>query len=201
MKDKSLPHDEELALLAQNGDRDAEELLLQKYKGKVKARASLFYMLGADDDDMVQEGMIGLFNAVRSFSAGGGASFSTFAELCINRRLMNAVAGANRKKHSPLNESVSLDKETDPGSGLRLADSLPAGADADPEAGYLFSESVDSVIAGARGLLSNMEQAVFRGLIAGDEKAEIAENLGISIKSVDNAIGRIRTKLKRVFGV
>ena len=188
--------DEALAALAQKGDRDAEEILLERYKEKVKIRSRLFFMLGGDTEDIVQEGMIGLFGAIHSFSPEGGASFSTFAELCVNRRIISAIKSAGRNKYAPLNDSVSIDSETESGS---ILETLSAGSDTDPEAKLLLAETVELMLSEDAHLLSTMERQVLIHLVAGESKEEIAAELGIGKKSVGNAIDRIRVKTGKFF--
>ena len=102
--------DEDLAVMAKNGDGDAAEYLIRKYKDLVRGKARMYFIAGADSEDIVQEGMIGIFKAIKSFDPGKQTSFQTFAEICINRQIIDAIKAAGRLKHSPLNESVSLDK-------------------------------------------------------------------------------------------
>ena len=191
--------DEELVSLSQSGDRAAEEVLLARYKEKVRIRSGLYFMLGGDRNDIIQEGMIGLFSAIRSYSPDGGASFSTFAELCVNRRILNAIDGAGRRKHSPLNESVSLDVDPSQEGGSGLLDTLSANSDTDPEAKLMLSETVRLMLDDGSRLLSTMERNVLRLLIADCSKEEIAEKTGKPLKSVNNTITRIRAKISPFF--
>lgn len=191
--------DEELVRLAQASDRDAEEALLARYKEKVRIRSGLYFMLGGDRNDIIQEGMIGLFSAIRSFSPEGGASFATFAELCVNRRIIKAIDGAGRHKHAPLNESLSLDVDSSQDGGIGLLDTLPANSDTNPEAKLLLNETVRLMLEDDSRLLSKMERSVLRLLIEDCSKEEIAEKLGKSLKSVNNTITRIRAKIAPFF--
>lgn len=188
--------DEKLVLLAQNGDEGAEEELLQRYKEKVKIRSRLFFMLGGDNEDIVQEGMIGLFNAIQSYKPDAGASFATFAELCVNRRIISAIKTAGRNKYAPLNESLSYDAEAETGS---ILDTLTAGTDTDPEAKVLLAETIELMLSEDAHLLSAMERKVLTHLVAGESKEDIVASLGISMKSLGNAITRIRTKTGKFF--
>lgn len=201
MKEKNYPglKDEELVKLSQDGDRAAEEALLARYKEKVRIRSGLYFMLGGDRNDIIQEGMIGLFSAIRSYSPEGGASFATFAELCVNRRILNAIDGAGRRKHSPLNESVSLDIDPAQEGGGGLLDTLSANSDTDPEAKLLLSETVSLMLEDDSRLLSAMERNVLSLLIADCSKEEIAGKTGKSLKSVNNTITRIRAKIAPFF--
>ena len=108
------------------------EQLLDEYKDIVRAKARLYYMLGSDEDDIIQEGMIGLFSAIQTYDESKGASFRTFADLCINRRMLSAVKMANRKKHAPLNDAASLDRPLDSDASQTLSDILPASSDSNP---------------------------------------------------------------------
>ena len=191
--------DEELAALSQSGDRAAEEALLVRYKEKIRIRSGLYFMLGGDRNDIIQEGMIGLFSAIRNYSPEGGASFATFAELCVNRRIIKAIDGAGRRKHSPLNESVSLDTDVQAEGGLALLDTLSANSDTDPEAKLLLSETISLMLEDDSRLLSPMERNVLELLISDCSKEEIAEKTGKSLKSVNNTITRIRAKISPFF--
>ena len=191
--------DEELAMLSQGGDRNAQEALLARYKEKVRIRSGLYFMLGGDRDDIIQEGMIGLFSAIRTYSPQGGASFATFAELCVNRRIINAIDGAGRRKHSPLNESVSLDTDSAGDDGSGLLDTLSAGSDTDPEARLLLAETIRLMLEDDSRLLSTMERNVLLLLISDCSKEEIAAKTGKSLKSVNNTITRIRAKITPFF--
>ncbi|MDO4553457.1 MAG: sigma-70 family RNA polymerase sigma factor, partial [Bacillota bacterium] len=136
--------EEELALMAQQGDQDAEEYLIRKYKETVKNKAHFYFMVGADAEDIVQEGMIGIFKAIRDFDASRQTSFHTFAELCINRQIITAVKRATRLKHSPLNTSLSLNRPLpgDPGEAT-LGETLSSDSNSDPEAQLLIKELED----------------------------------------------------------
>jgi RNA polymerase sporulation-specific sigma factor len=188
--------DEELVALAQNGDRDAEEEILRRYKDMVRAKSRLYFMPGADSDDVVQEGMIAVFKAIGDYDRSKGSSFHTFANLCVGRRIITAVNAAARKKHDPLNSSVSLDMPISAGSAATLGDSLVGPGQSDPEAGYIFSEMIQLILSSNSKLFSPLERSVAERLILGEDYRTIAEKLGRSPKSADNAIQRIRAKLK-----
>lgn len=190
--------DEELVEMVRSGDAEAENALIDRYKETARARASLYYMLGADSDDVIQEGMVGLIRAIRSYDPARGASFATFAGICINRRILSAVKSAGRLKNSPLNESLSLDIPLDGDPARTLTERIPADSSTDPEALLLLDE-LNRRILGSSGLLSDLEQQVVRGLIEGNDYRHIAGELGRSHKSVDNAIQRIRRKLQSFF--
>ena len=188
--------DETLAQLAQGGDRRAEEELIDRYKGQVRIRAKAYYILGADREDVVQEGMIGLFKAVRGYDPAGGASFATFAAVCIDRQIQDAIKAASRKKHEPLNTSLSLD---DKEGGARIEAQLSASG----------TQSAKKVVPGAEDLLAKMQGAwkdgfseleryVFEGRLAGRSVREMAEELGKEPKAIYNAAERMKKKIRKM---
>ena len=191
--------DEKLAAMAQAGNADAENELLERCKETARARARLYYMLGADSDDVIQEGMVGLFHAIRSYDPARGASFKTFADLCIDRRILSAVKGAGRLKNSPLNNSVSFDLPLDDDSDQTIGDRLTADSSSDPEAQLLYEDLSRFLLENEGKLFSELERSVIRGLVEGKDYRHIADELGRSPKSVDNAIQRIRRKLQSFF--
>ena len=188
--------DEQLVRMAQEGSETAEEILIEKYKGLVKNKAKTYYITGADSEDVVQEGMIGLFKAIRSFDVSKQTAFKTFADTCVNSHIISAIKKANRKRHKPLNESVSLNKEVDEGTqDISVGDILQASMDNDPEALLLLQEVVDYLKTYDSGLLSKFEREVWIEKLKGKNYMEIAEHLGRSPKSVDNALQRIKKKI------
>ena len=188
--------EEELVRLAQKGDGEAEEALIRKYKEVVKTKAHIYYMVGADRDDIVQEGMIGIFKAIRSFDESRHASFRTFADLCINRQILSAIKQAARKKHSPLNMSVSLNKPiSGENSFITLSETLPTGSDSDPETLVLVKEALDQIGGNSGNVLSDFESAVWSQYLQGKTYKEIAASMGKQPKSIDNAIQRTKRKL------
>jgi RNA polymerase sporulation-specific sigma factor len=192
--------DEELAALAEQGDAAAAEYLIQKYKELVKSKAHLYFMLGADRDDIVQEGMIGIFKAIKNYDVEKGASFKTFADLCINRQIITAIKSASRHKHSPLNHSLSLDKPVAEGEYAQtLGETLAAGIQTDPEAVYLMGEMAGLLLSGEDRFLSAFERLVLQEMMSGKNYRDIAKEQGKSDKSVDNAIQRIRRKVHQFF--
>ena len=188
--------DEELAALASRGDTEAGEFLIHRYKNSVRAMAGLYFMLGADRDDIVQEGMIGLFKAVRGYDPSRGASFRTFADRCIRGQILKAVRSAGRQKHAPLNGALSLQDPSDGDGSETIADTLTAGDEADPAALAVLAEVEHAINDENSGLFSSLERQVFSGLCAGKNYREIAEELGRSPKSVDNAVQRVRAKVR-----
>ena len=175
------------------------EQLLDEYKDIVKAKAKLYYMLGSDEDDIIQEGMIGLFSAIQTFDESKGASFRTFADMCINRRMISAVKMANRRKHSPLNDAASLDRPLDEDASQTLSDILPAASDSNPENIVILSEMTELVMDHSSKLLSELEHQVLERMLEGKDYRTIAGELGKMPKSIDNAMQRIRSKLRRFF--
>ena len=192
--------DEQLAELAQKGGAEAEELLISRYKNIVSSRAAIYYIIGGDRDDVIQEGMIGLFKAIRSYKADGGSSFSNYAYMCISRQIVSAIRAASRVKHSPLNDAVSLDQPVvwDVNFYNTLADVIPAGADSDPENLVAKTELLESIVGQKNVSFSKLEHATIKYLTQGKNYREIAEMLAKSPKQIDNAIQRIREKLQKL---
>lgn len=181
--------DSELVRLAKAGDERAESALLDRYKDRVRQRARAYYILGADREDVVQEGMIGLFKAIRSFDEEGGASFGTYAALCCDRQIMDAVRKAARRRHEPLNASVPLESAGE-------AQDLPAdGAQGQGE----LLPTPEEVVARIPEVLSGLENEVFHLYMEGKESKEIAEALGKSPKTVYNAMVRVKRKIRDLF--
>ncbi len=193
-------NDEELAARASRGDEAAAEHLIQDYKELVKSKAHLYFVLGADRDDIVQEGMIGIFKAIKNYDPSKGASFRTFADLCVNRQIITAIKAAGRQKHAPLNTSLSLDRPVDDEESPRtLGETLSAGTDTDPEAIFLMGEMAQLLFSHQDSFLSPFERFVLGEMIRGKTYRDIARENGKSDKSVDNAIQRIRRKLHLFF--
>lgn len=181
------------AALAKAGDEDALRHIYTESRGMLRGMANVYYMVGADRDDIIQEGMIGLLYAIRTFNPDGGASFRTFAELCVKRRIINAVKLAGRKKHMPLNESVSIESETSDTYEALLAPSAT-----NPEEMVLLADLLGFIGRNAPTLFSEMELGVWDAYSCGNNAAEIAEMLGKSPKSVDNALTRIKGKIEKL---
>ncbi|MEG0830591.1 MAG: RNA polymerase sporulation sigma factor SigH [Anaerovoracaceae bacterium] len=190
--------DEKLVQIAQVGDLHAEEYLIRKYKDVVRIRAQLYFIMGADGDDVVQEGMIGLFKAIKSYKPERTASFHTFAELCINRQIITAIKTANRKKHSPLNTSISLNNpvgETIGQENATLQETLPAGSEADPEELLVIKDVMNYILSNDGGMFSNLEMKVWNEYLQGKGYLEIAGITEKTPKAIDNAIQRIKKKI------
>lgn len=187
--------DEVLAGLAQAGDREAEDILIRRYVEMIRGKAHLYFIVGADSEDVIQEGMIGLFKAIHDYSGNREATFKTFAELCINRQILTAVKTASRRKHQPLNDSVSLSTPVDETGGGTLEESLGGDMASNPEAVFM-ENTLSSLLTDENStLFSSMERRVLKEYLAGKKYPEIAQSLGKSCKAVDNAMQRIRRKI------
>ena len=184
--------DEELIGLLRAGDNDVEDFLLSKYKPLVAINASSLYIEGGDRDDLIQEGMIGLFKAIREYSPDRGASFKTFAETCITRNMLTAITAAARKKHAVLNDSLSLNDIESSGDAV-LSSNLN-----DPENILMQKEAEKSLLDRISSRLSPMESQILSLYLKGKSYKEIADELGKTDKSVDNALQRIRRKVRSV---
>ncbi len=184
--------DEELIKLYREDDDASMSELIVRYKPLVKNRARLFYLEGGDREDLLQEGMIGLFKAVKEFDSQKEASFATFARVCITRQMLSAIEAAGRKKHVFLNESLSLEQLSE----VQLADR--AGVADGPEKIFFEQENIKQLIASINKKLSPMEKRVLELYISGMDYIEIADAMNKSIKSIDNALQRIRNKLKKI---
>ena len=198
MKDKSYDGltDEQLAKQAQNGSLDAEEYLIRKYKEVVRTRSQLYFIMGADGEDVVQEGMIGLFKAIRSYDARRETSFHTFAELCINRQILTAIRQASRRKHSPLNTSVSLNRPlSDEDPEGTLEETLRSDSNSEPEAQLMLKDVAKMIRSNEGNLFSAFELQVWNEYLQGKSYRQIAEDLGKSTKAVDNAMQRTKKKI------
>ena len=196
METESIPvPDEQLAVLAQQGDAAAEAQLLEKYKPLVRARARELFLAGGDRDDLLQEGMLGLFKAVRNYDPKREASFGTYARLLVTRQIYNAVAAAQRQKHQALNHSVSMTEIEE------QQDTVLLGTAESPEAIVMGLENARELREMIFGLLSPLEKKVLTLYLEGYDYLQIAAQLGRPAKSIDNALQRIRGKVaKHVFG-
>ncbi len=185
--------DEELIQAFREGDSRILDYLMEKYKGIVLRRARAMFLVGGDTDDLIQEGMIGLFKAVRDYRPEKEASFQTFARLCIERQMYTAVQNSNRKKHEPLNTYVSLNGE-DPEIHVQQ------DWRDNPETILLDQENFSQLQEKIQSSLSKMEDQVLQEYLQGYSYEQIAEHLGKTVKTVDNALRRIRTKIKYQLG-
>ena len=187
--------DEELIKRLRLGDEKIMDFVLDKYKPLVRKKANAMFLIGGDTDDLIQEGMIGLFKAIRDFKEEKEASFFSFAQLCITRQIYSAVEASNRKKHAPLNSYVSFYSETSE-EGQPLAELLESERTDNPEQRMIEQESFEQFLGKVRGSLSKMECAVLDEYLSGLNYQQIAEKMGKSPKTIDNALQRIKTKIK-----
>ena len=190
--------DEEVVVLCHEGDNLAEEYLLDKYKNFVRARARSYFLIGADHEDIVQEGMIGLYKAIRDYRPEKLSSFRAFAELCVTRQIITAIKTATRQKHIPLNSYVSLNKPLfDEESDRTLMDVIMEGRVSNPEEILINQEDLIHVNDRIKRVLSSLEQQVLSAYLDGKSYQEIAETLGRHVKSIDNALQRVKRKLEK----
>ena len=189
------PEDETLCVLAASGDRKAEEALVVRYNRLVRICARPYFLAGGDSEDLIQEGMVGLLAAIREYDPDKAAAFRTYAEVCIKNRLFSVIKAAARDKHIPLNHSVSLETPLFGGTGDPSALGAPDGQGTDPEEILLSREAFRERLEALMGQLSGFEAGVLRLYLNGLSYREIAAELGKPLKSVDNAVQRIRRKL------
>ena len=190
--------DEEIVGLAHNDDTEAVEYLLGKYKNFVRSKSRSYFLIGADHEDIVQEGMIGLFKAIRDYQPERLSSFRAFAELCITRQIITAIKTATRQKHVPLNSYVSLNKPIyDEESDRTLMDVIVEGRAQNPEELIIGRENLMSIRDRAEQVLSPLEQDVLNSYLDGKSYQEIADKLGRHVKSIDNALQRVKRKLEK----
>ena len=193
--------DEQLLCDYKNGNQEIMDYLMVKYKSMVRKKARAMYLLGGENEDLIQEGMIGLIKAVRDFDVTQKTSFSSFAELCVSRQMCSAIEASNRKKHLPLNSYVSLyedSEEVGEGRSLPLIDTIESSKENDPEVLYFGKEYTEAFAEQLKELLSPLENHVLYLHLMGTDYRTIAELLGKSPKSVDNALQRIKTKAQKI---
>ena len=192
--------DEELILRIRDGEEKITDYIMEKYKNLVRSKAGSMYILGADREDLIQEGMIGLFKAIRDYDIGRDASFATFADLSVARQMYTAVQAAGRKKHAPLNSYVSLyagngsDKTEEE---KKLLDSLVSRDEQNPEELLIDRENVERIEKAIESELSSFERQVLDLYLTGMKYTEIARVLGKDDKSTDNALQRCRSKIRK----
>ncbi|MBO2519169.1 MULTISPECIES: RNA polymerase sporulation sigma factor SigH [Limnochorda] len=190
--------DEEVVEFAREGEEAALEYLIDKYRNFVRAKARSYFLIGADREDIIQEGMIGLYKAIRDFRAEKLASFRAFAELCITRQMITAIKTATRQKHIPLNSYVSLNKPMyDEESDRTLMDVLAGSRISDPEELVISQEEFNDIESKMNGFLSPLEWQVLMSYLEGKSYQEIADDLSRHVKSIDNALQRVKRKLER----
>lgn len=186
--------DPELIRMLRSGEPQVMDYLMDKYKHLVRKKANTLFLLGGDTDDLIQEGMIGLFKAIRDYDEGSG-SFYHFAELCISRQIYTAIESAARKKHGPLNSYVSLSRQTPDTSEKALSKELSGNAQ-NPEQILIDRENMDDFLDRLCSHLSKMEKSVLDDYLTGMNYRQIAEKTGKPEKSIDNALQRIRSKVR-----
>ncbi|GGE01190.1 RNA polymerase sporulation sigma factor SigH [Paenibacillus nasutitermitis] len=190
--------DEDIVEAVREGDGEALEYLINKYKNFVRAKARSYFLIGADREDIVQEGMIGLYKAIRDFKGDKLASFKAFAELCITRQIITAIKTATRQKHIPLNSYVSLDKPIyDEDSDRTLLDVICGTRVSDPEELIINQEEFVGLEDKMSEILSDLERKVLMLYLDGRSYQEIAVDLDRHVKSIDNALQRVKRKLER----
>ena len=190
--------DEEIVELCHQENREAEEYLLIKYKNFVRSKARSYFLIGADHEDIVQEGMIGLYKAIRDYRPDRLSSFRAFAELCITRQIITAIKTATRQKHIPLNSYVSLNKPLyDEESDRTLLDVIVEGRATNPEELLISQEDMTSISSRINKTLTDLEKQALSLYLDGKSYQEIAETLNRHVKCIDNALQRVKRKLER----
>lgn len=190
--------DEEVVEIARTGSVPAQEYLINKYKNFVRSKARSYFLIGADREDIIQEGMIGLYKAIRDYKCDKLSSFKAFAELCITRQIITAIKTATRQKHIPLNSYVSLNRPIyDEDSDRTLLDVMPGNQVLDPEELVINVEEIASMEEKMGEILSDLEWQVLTSYLDGKSYMEIANDLNRHVKSIDNALQRVKRKLER----
>ena len=193
--------DEQLIAELRDGERGVMDYIMDKYKAMVRKKARAMFLLGGENEDLIQEGMIGLIKAVRDFDPDAGNSFASFAELCVSRQMYSAIEASKRKKHLPLNSYISLYEESESrqdGKKMKLIDTIEPEQENDPEALYFGREYTEAFVEQLKEMLSPFENHVLYLHLMGTDYRKIAEILEKSPKSVDNAIQRIRGKAEKM---
>jgi RNA polymerase sporulation-specific sigma factor len=193
------PEDIYLVVLAKQGRADATDKLVKRYQGFVRMKASSYFLVGGDSDDLIQEGMLGLYKAIRDFRDDRESSFRNFAELCVTRQIITAVKTATRNKHTPLNQYVSFAQSPSASSEVEttMEDILPGPSAADPVNQAISTEELASLVACLKGSLSDMESSVLAFYLEDRSYEEVAMLLGCDTKTVDNALQRVKRKITR----
>ncbi len=188
--------DEELVLISHGGDELADEELIERYKNMVRMKSRPYFLIGADREDLVQEGMIGLYKAVRDYSGAHEMSFRSFADMCVHRQIITAIKRASRKKHTPLNTYVSIYRNEDEERERPLIDTMPSARTENPEELFISHESLEGMRGMLDDMLSPLEKRVLDLFLEGRSYQEIAEVIARGTKTVDNALQRIKKKLE-----
>lgn len=199
MEQYNLLSDEELISRLREGHEDIRDYLMEKHKNLVRKKARALYLIGGDNDDLIQEGMIGLYKAIRDFDPERGASFHTFADLCISRQLYTAVQASQRQKHQPLNSYVSLsDSDNEDQTSSRASYAANDVRNRNPEELFIARENLEDMEELIEKKLSRFEREVLRYYLSGMNYSQIADTLGKSSKATDNALQRIKKKIKQI---
>jgi RNA polymerase sporulation-specific sigma factor len=188
----------QLVLKARNGDEVALDQLIRRYTGFVRLKASSYFLAGGDSEDLIQEGLIGLYKAVRDFRTDKETSFRSFAELCVTRQIITAIKTATRFKHQPLNQYVSFSHTPagqDTEGECTLGDALPGSAVEEPSVVVISTEELQSLIFTLGTGLSRLESDALRLYLEGSSYEEMAEELGCDTKTIDNALQRVKRKI------
>lgn len=194
-KEKS---DEEIVVMAKDGNQKAQECIISKYENFVKSKAKSYFLIGADKEDIYQEGMIGLYKAIRDFNPEKLTSFRAFAEICVTRQIITAIKTATRQKHIPLNTYVSLNKPIyEEESERTLLDVLSGLKITDPEELFISAEQMEHIQTEIGKVLSDLELEVLTSYLDGKSYQEIACDLDRHAKSIDNALQRVKRKLEK----
>ena len=197
-KYEALSDEQLIERIQKQDDRQAQDYLLAKYKEFVKMKASRYFLIGAEKEDMIQEGMIGLFKAIRDYRPDKKASFKVFAELCVNRQIISAIKSATRQKHKPLNTYVSLDKPIfDDGKERTIMDMLGGSHGIEPENLLMDQEEFADIEKNVSAMLSSLEWQVLCKYLESKSYQDISAELKRSTKSIDNALQRVKRKLEK----
>ena len=198
MTDYRTMTDEEIVVLAQNGDSEAMDFTLDRYKNFVKSKARSYFLVGADHEDIVQEGMIGLYKAIRDYRSEKQVVFRSFADICITRQIITAIKTATRQKHIPLNSYISLNRPVHDGESDRtLMEVIQQGDNANPESMMISREDFSAMRGKLEKLLTPLEMDALSGYIEGKSYQEICEQSGYHLKAIDNALQRVKKKLAK----
>src|SRR5690242_336703 len=189
--------DLQLAMRARNGDGQALDALIRRYTGFVRLKASSYFLAGGDGDDLIQEGLIGLYKAVRDFRPDKETSFRSFAELCVTRQIITAIKTATRFKHAPLNSYVSFSHTPagQEGDDCTLGDALPGPAVNDPSVRVISTQELESLVGCLSTTLSPLEADALRLYLEGSSYEQMAEELSCDTKTIDNALQRVKRKI------
>lgn len=194
--------DEEVVMEAKDGNKSAQEYLISKYENFVKAKAKAYFLIGADREDIYQEGMIGLYKAIRDFKPDKLSSFKAFAEVCVTRQIITAIKTATRQKHIPLNTYISLNKPIyEEESDRTLLDIISEAKITDPEEMMISREELNHMEKEISGALSDLEMEVLSSYLDGKSYQEIACDLDRHAKSIDNALQRVKRKLEKCLNI